>query len=440
MRMVISSVFSAVMVVISATMLVPERLSRLKTVIIGVYIFVLAIAGNLYGQIVGIPMVGGLLLLIVGMSQRYRLENGIMAAAGYLLNMLCNTLFCFGSVVLFKMPFDEFISHYGELFWTVYTVFLWLLMRVLRYILYEKLNLAGHINSVAPAIRYGMFANGVIYAIIFLITISLGEWAGYSGRALGFNCILFFVCMLASSLLIIVSASSIRSAEQKKAEKYQKEITENYVGSMEHMVDELRAFRHDYKNIIAQMAGYIREGDIEKLREYYLKAAQTESADYDKDLYIWRSLRNIQPMEIKGVLYEKILRALNKGIEPEIRIEDGLEVMYPDIQVLNRMLGIFIDNAIEAAAETDEKRLIIEARSADGGAVFSVANSCGELPDLSRVFQKGYSTKGDGRGIGLYWVKNALKKREELLHEMSAEDGLVIQRLEIPAAADDRES
>ena len=297
---------------------------------------------------------------------------------------------------------------------------------------YEKLNLAGHISSIAPAIRYGMFANGAIYTVIFLITISLGERAGYDARTLGFNCILFFVCMLASSLLIIISASSIRSAEQKKAEEYQKEITENYVDSMEHMVDELRAFKHDYKNIIAQMAGYIREGQLEQLKGYYQKLTWTEETDYYKDLHIWRSLRNIQPMEIKGVLYEKILWALNKGIEPEIKIEDGLVVVYPKIQVVNRILGIFIDNAIEAAAETEEKKLIIEASGTKDGAAFMVANTCREQPDLSKIFQKGVSTKGDGRGMGLYWVKNALREREELVHEIAVKDGMVIQRLEIP--------
>ena len=203
MRMLISCMFSAVMITMSVTMLAPERLSRLKTVIIGSYIFVLAAAGNLYGQIVGVPMAAGLFLLIIAMSERYRLENGIMAAIGYLLNMLCNNLFCLGIVSLIKLPLDEFNNRYGELFWSIYTVFLWLFLRTLRYILYEKLNLAGQIGSIAPAIRYGMLANGAIYTSIFLITISLGENAGYSARALGFNCILFFVCMLASSLLII---------------------------------------------------------------------------------------------------------------------------------------------------------------------------------------------------------------------------------------------
>lgn len=432
MSIIISSMFSGLMVVIGVTGLSVEKPSLLKRAVMGVYVFAMSLTQYMSGKGTGIPMLIGLILLIILASEKYRLENVIMAGIGHMLSMLMNSLFCLGIVAVLNFPLEEFVDRYGLLFYILYTIFLWLVLRLLRYILYEKMNLAGHISSIPRVVRYGLFVNVVLYTAIFLSTIMLGQWAGYSARALGFNCLLFVICMLTSSLLIAVSASSIRSAEQRKAEEYQKGITENYVASMEHMVDELRAFKHDYKNIIAQMAGYIREGDIGQLKEYYQRITQTEEADYYKDLYIWRSLRNIQPMEIKGVLYEKILRALSKEIEPEIRIEDGLEVRYPDIQVINRMLGIFIDNAIEAAAETEPKKLIIEASSDGAGAVFTISNSYRERPDLSKIFQKGVSTKGEGRGLGLYWVKNTLKEREELVHEMTVEDGLVVQRLDIP--------
>lgn len=434
MKLLISCVFTSLMVVMSTTMLIPYRMKRQRVAIIAAYVFAMAFLGNTFGQIMGIPMVIGLLILLFLLTEEYRLENGFMAAVGYLINILCNNMFFWGIVALLGIPLVDFVDHYGEVFWAVYTVFLWLILRGLRYILYEKLNFSGHISSVAPAIRYGMFANGVLYLLIFLFTISMGEKAGYNVRGLGLNCILFFICMLISSLLIVLCASSIRSAEQRKAEGHQKEITENYVLSMEQMIDELRAFKHDYKNIIAEMAGYIREGEMEQLKVYYQKLTWTKETDYYKDLHIWKSLRNIQPMEIKGVLYEKILRALSKDIEPEIKIEDGLEVKYPEIQTINRILGIFIDNAIEAAEETELKKLIIEASSTEEGAIFKVANSCRQYPNLSKIFQKGVSTKGVGRGMGLYWVKNILKEREELIHVISVEDGLVIQKIEIPYA------
>lgn len=87
---------------------------------------------------------------------------------------------------------------------------------------------------------------------------------------------------------------------------------------MEQITEELRAFKHDYKNILAEMAGYIREGQIDELKKYYYKIMQTDGCEHYKDMHVWKSLRNIQSMELKGLLYEKTLNILNKNIELKI--------------------------------------------------------------------------------------------------------------------------
>ena len=73
--------------------------------------------------------------------------------------------------------------------------------------------------------------------------------------------------MIVSGFLIVITVSSMKSIEQKKAEERQREITENYIKTMEQITEELRAFKHDYKNILAEMAGYIREGQIDELKK-----------------------------------------------------------------------------------------------------------------------------------------------------------------------------
>lgn len=165
MKLIISCGFAAAVIVIATTMLMPEKLKRPKIAIMGIYVFSMAVAANLsgIGQFAGIPMVIGLLALIIVMSEGYRMENAIMAGIGYLINMLCNNLICFGIVALFKLPLDKFTELYGEIFYIVYIILLWLLLRVLRHLLYEKMNLAGYISSVVPVIRYGMFANVALH-------------------------------------------------------------------------------------------------------------------------------------------------------------------------------------------------------------------------------------------------------------------------------------
>ena len=131
MKLLISCVFTSLMVVMSTTMLIPCRMKRQRVAIIAAYVFAMAFLGNTFGQIMGIPMVIGLLILLFLLTEEYRLENGFMAAVGYLINILCNNMFFWGIVALLGIPLVDFVDHYGEVFWAVYTVFLWLLFQVI---------------------------------------------------------------------------------------------------------------------------------------------------------------------------------------------------------------------------------------------------------------------------------------------------------------------
>lgn len=423
--------FSAMIVVLSATMLLIKRLDYWQYFILIIYVFEMSYLSSIWGQIMGIPTIVGVVVIIVVVSKEYKMENACVACIGYLINITCNNLLCLAIVSLFKVPLSEFEQRYWLPFCIGYLIILWMIMRLLRFLIYNKINLDEYVKNTSVPVRYGLFINMFLYVIIFFINISFGQNSGYSVGALRLNCILFAICMAVSAFLIVACVSSMKSIEQKRAEARQKEITENYINTMEHVLEELRAFKHDYKNIMAEMAGYIREGEIEQLKTYYYRLTQTEEVDRYKDLYVWKSLRNIQPMEIKGVLYEKVLSILSKNIDLEIKVESNLCVIHSDIQVINRILGVFIDNAMEAAMEAEEKKVIIEALSIENGISFKVANTCKETPDLAKIFRRGYSTKGRGRGMGLYWVQNVLKGREELIHEMDIKDNMVIQKLDI---------
>lgn len=423
--------FSAVLIVLSTTALLIEKFDYKKILILILYVFVMSYVAFYYGAIIGIPTMAGVIILIIILSEKYKLENACISCIGYLINITCNNVWCLCAVALFRMPLVEFESRYWLPFCSMYLVFLMIIMKGLRCIIYDKLHLVTHLNNISVSIRNGLFANMFLYLVIFYVTISLGQNAGYSENALLLNCTLFAICMCVSGFLIWVCASGVKSAEQKKADLRQKEITENYINSMEHVLDELRAFKHDYRNIMAEMSGYMREEQYDELKAYYYKVTQTEEKDRNKELYIWKNLRNIQPMELKGLLYEKILGLINKSINIEVRIEDDLCVSYEEIQTINRILGIFIDNAMEAALETEEKYVRIDAYNIEHGTTVEVANTFKEIPNLAKMYQKGYSTKGQGRGTGLYWVWRTLKEKDELSLETDIRDVILIQKLNI---------
>ena len=423
--------FSAVLIVVSVTALLTEKINYWKIMIMIAYVMIMTYAAVVFGAIAGIAILLGLVIFIIIFSEKHKFENACIACIGSLLNITCNNIWCLVAVTLFKMPLVEFERKYWLPFCGFYLLFLVIFMKGLRYIIYKRLHMIDYLERISEPIRNGLFANMFLYVVIFYINISLGQNVGFSTKALALNCFLFTICMCVSGFLIWVCTSSIKSMEQQKADLRQKEITENYINSMEHALDELRAFKHDYRNIMAEMSGYMREEQYDELKAYYYKVTQTEEKDRNKELYIWKNLKNIQPMELKGLLYEKILGLINKNINIEVKIEDNLRVSYEEIQTINRILGIFIDNAMEAALETEEKYVRIDAHNIEHGTTVEVANTFKEIPNLAKMFQKGYSTKGQGRGTGLYWVWRTLKEKDELSLETDIKDESLIQKLNI---------
>ena len=133
---------------------------------------------------------------------------------------------------------------------------------------------------------------------------------------------------------------------------------------------------------------------------------------------------------MKGFLYEKVLLALSQNVEISVEIGEDIAIECPYMNDLIRALGIFIDNAIEAVKEEEKGRVLIRIEKKDG-ILFWIENTCTKEVDISQIFEKGYSDKGEGRGNGLSWVKNMIEKHDDLYHECRIFDGEIIQILEM---------
>ena len=170
---------------------------------------------------------------------------------------------------------------------------------------------------------------------------------------------------------------------------------------------------------------------MRELQVYFDQQLKRPAYSKLDEMQAWQYLKNIQPIEMKGLLFEKILAALGKGIRVQVEISENVNVVYEGISDLIRILGVFIDNAVEALEEGKGLLCIIIAKL-DNRIVFQVMNECENQPDLSKIFCKGYSTKDEGRGWGLYSVRSLLQEHEDMAHECKVEQGMFIQRLEIP--------
>jgi len=98
---------------------------------------------------------------------------------------------------------------------------------------------------------------------------------------------------------------------------------------------------------------------------------------------------------------------------------------------LIRIVGIYIDNAVEEAEQLEDGEVDITIVETSKGVLFCVENNFAVRPDIAKMVQKGYSTKGEGRGFGLYWAEKILERHADMMHELHITEEKILQQIEI---------
>ena len=187
------------------------------------------------------------------------------------------------------------------------------------------------------------------FVTVFIANIVMGETVNYSHSVLLMNCVLFGLCFLSTSIVLLYFTRTIRSEEEKKSDQARLKMTENYVSGLEQLIDESRELRHDYKNLIATISGFIEEGDMDHLKEYFDQNIRNTWVDLEKKSKAWQSVKDLQPPELKGILYEKVLKAVASDVNIRVIPDYELNIQYKAMKDLCRIIWIFTDNAIESA-------------------------------------------------------------------------------------------
>lgn len=312
----------------------------------------------------------------------------------------------------------------------------------------QLLNLACIVFSVRKYRGASLLSYGRMIVFMFLAAVVgnadqsgafMYEWESRIYFISGNIFIYLNLFLIAEIILLVIGyflkeseeASRLLAEERRKAQFHHQKVMENYIFNLEQMVDEMKAFQHDYKNIMSTMSGYIRENQMDKLRDFFREKIQAAPGNSEMQMKAWQSLRNIGPMELKGFLYEKLLYVIARRIIVQADISENLDVKYPDMDDLIRILGIFIDNAVEEAEKSVGGEVGIVIARTGKGVLFRIENTFAQKPEISQIGKKGYTTKGVGRGMGLYWAEERIRSHEDMFHELNVTDEKFIQLLEV---------
>ena len=209
------------------------------------------------------------------------------------------------------------------------------------------------------------------------------------------------------------------------------ESAEAYNNTLRILHDNVRGFKHDFDNIVTTIGGYIRTEDMEGLKKYYLQLE--DDCQRVNTLYILNP-EIVNNDGIYNLLAKKYQEADSKNIKVNITFLLDLGDLHMKIYEFARILGILLDNAIEASSECEEKIINLTFRNDNKNTreLIIIENTYNDKNiDTEKIFEKGVSGKESHTGLGLWEVRKIIKKNNNVNLHTSKNDRFFSQQLEI---------
>lgn len=196
------------------------------------------------------------------------------------------------------------------------------------------------------------------------------------------------------------------------------------------MVDGVRTLKHDYNNIMQALNGYVSTKQYDKLQNHINGVLE--------ECNIVNSLAVIDPKifndpAIYGIVGSKFFLANEQNLPFEFDIVTNIaEIQFP-MPDLSRILGILLDNAMEATKKAKKPLIRLEMKfdkrkCADVIRVVNTYDTSINI-DLEAIYKKGFSTKKVKSGIGLWEVKKLVSKVRNAQVYATIENDKFVQNL-----------
>lgn len=190
--------------------------------------------------------------------------------------------------------------------------------------------------------------------------------------------------------------------------------------SVRSFAESLRSRAHESANRLHTVITMVEMGRPEEAVAFATRELDLSQALID------RLMRDIEEPALAALLLGKASQADERGVRLQVTDESELESIDPltSHEVIT-IVGNLIDNAIDAVAGHPGAGVAVTVRREEDHLLFRVTDSGDGMPAVTaeRAFERGFSTKSSGRGLGLALVaQTALRHRGEITvdHDPSA--------------------
>ncbi|WP_144559900.1 sensor histidine kinase [Bacillus thuringiensis] len=198
----------------------------------------------------------------------------------------------------------------------------------------------------------------------------------------------------------------------------------------------LRAQSHEFMNKMHVVLGLTHMKQYEELQKYV--SSMVSEHQYE----IGGVMKKIKNPVFAGFLLGKLSYSREKNINLIISEDAYLPEIYDEsiTHELITIVGNLIDNALEAVMNCEKKQVEIGIQYGDALTITVQDTGNGiKAEEIDTLFTKGYSTKGDNRGYGLYLVKESIQRINGEIHISSLLGEGTTITIEIPKGRDERQ-
>ena len=294
----------------------------------------------------------------------------------------------------------------------VVTLFMCLLSFGLRNVINKLINIK---------VKYKL----VLILLISLMCVIAIYYATYRYGSTSLDNLLGFLYIIVVTMILV--SNFVQEYKNNKLTLEYDNLLE-FIKKYEVEIDNQRILRHENKNQLLTIKSKIIDKDKNEEIIKYIDEVLNDRRNVKQIEYA--KFSNLPSNGIKGLLYFKVATAQEKNIRVEVNISKEINKSFLSkldsvtFNQLGKILGVYLDNAIEGAETSNDKIMGIEIFLKDKDVMFIISNSYS-----SKIKKRGRTTKGVGHGYGLLLVNSILSGNKRFESTTEIINNLYVKKL-----------
>ena len=407
--------------------------------------------------------------IIFGKSKNTTLRNIIILIISatihtitflYLSGMVKTLFLCLLLTITFKYIFNINISK-SIMFSIIYIIILLVPDLLTLFFTTKLLNIPKETiyTSFAGSVLGNLCANIIMLLIIYLIRKPLKKLLGYSfstnkkiiivsiitiiitvyfffkiiaGYKVNNSVISYLMCMIAF-ITILLTLYREKIENESIIKKYDELL--DVMKTYEIDIENQRTLIHENRNELMTIRSKAIDKNASKEFIEYMDSVIGDKVSTSISKY--SKFTHLPSNGLKGFFYYKSMEAERRGIKVSANVSKKIENSFlKDLDTktykdLARLIGVYLDNAIDASEKSEDKKLGIEIYLIKENIKIIITNTFSNDVDLSKIGKERYTTKGKNHGHGLLLVSNILHNNNRFIAKTKVDQNLYIQELTI---------